>query len=137
MPIFGLSATSSSLSHFTTSLGSKEHNVAIRARAQQRGLKLNEYELAGSDHSIPCKNEAEIFGALSLDYIAPELREDTGEIQAAEEHKLPVLIEPRDIHGVFHCHTTWSDGVSSLEEMAQAARSLGFNISVSPITRSR
>lgn len=106
--------------------GSKEHNVALRQRAQQYGLKLNEYELAGPKKSISCKDEADIYQALDLDYIAPELRENTGEIDAAAAHKLPDLIRPEDLTGAFHCHTTWSDGTASLKEMADAARALGF-----------
>ena len=111
------------LNYFT---GSKEHNVALRQRAIQYGLKLNEYELAGEGKSVPCKEEADIYRALDLDYVVPELREDTGEILAAAEHRLPRLIEAGDLLGTFHCHTTWSDGTSSLEQMAQAARKLGL-----------
>jgi DNA polymerase (family X) len=110
--------------HYFT--GSKEHNIAVRARAQQRGLKLNEYELAGPKRSIPCKEEADLFRALDLDYIAPELRENTGEIEAAAEHRLPHLVEANDLQGTFHCHTTWSDGTASVKDMAQAAQKLGY-----------
>lgn len=106
--------------------GSKAHNIHMRARAQERGLKLNEYELAGPKKSVPCKGEADIFRALDLDYIPPELREDTGELDAAETHTLPELVEAGDITGVFHCHTDWSDGRATLEEMAEAARKLGL-----------
>src|SRR5262249_1088754 len=74
------------LAYFT---GSKEHNVAIRQRAIQYGLKLNEYELAGPKKSIPCKDEADIYKALDLDYVPPEMREQTGEIDAAAKHELP------------------------------------------------
>lgn len=111
------------LNYFT---GSKEHNVAMRGRAQARGLKLNEYELAGDKGSVRCKDERDIYKALGLDYVPPELREDTGEIDAAEQSKLPHLIEAGQIQGVFHCHTTESDGSNSLEEMAEAARVLGL-----------
>src|SRR5262249_5434998 len=104
--------------HYFT--GSKEHNIAVRARAQKYGLKLNEYELAGSDRQVKCKDEADLFRALDLDYIPPEMREQTGEIEAAAEHRVPKLLESGDIHGVFHCHTTYSDGGASLEEMAAA-----------------
>lgn len=106
--------------------GSKEHNIAMRARAQAYDLKLNEYELAGPKKSVKCKDEADIFRALDLDYIAPELREQTGEIEAAAEHRLPNLLESDDIQGVFHCHTDWSDGAATLEEMALAAKKLGL-----------
>jgi DNA polymerase (family 10) len=110
--------------HYFT--GSKEHNIAMRARAQKYGLKLNEYELAGPDRRIACRNEADIFRALELDYIPPDLREHTGELDAAAEHRLPTLVEATDLRGVFHCHTTWSDGRADLTQMAEAARQLGL-----------
>jgi DNA polymerase (family 10) len=111
------------LNYFT---GSKEHNVAMRQRAQQYGLKLNEYELVGPKRTVHCKEEADIYGALDLDYVAPELRENTGEIDAAAAHRLPNLIEASHLQGTFHCHTNWSDGNATLEEMAQAAKKLGY-----------
>jgi DNA polymerase (family 10) len=111
--------------HYFT--GSKEHNIAVRARAQDYGLKLNEYELAGPRKTVECKEEADIFQALDLDYIEPELRENTGEIEAALEHRLPHLVEARDLKGTFHCHTNWSDGAASLEHMVEAARESGFD----------
>ncbi len=110
--------------HYFT--GSKEHNVAVRGRAQDYGLRLNEYALVGAEGSVPCKEEGDIFRALDLDYIAPELRENTGEIEAALEHRLPELVELGDLQGTFHCHTTWSDGTASILEMAQAAQKLGL-----------
>jgi DNA polymerase (family 10) len=110
--------------HYFT--GSKEHNVAMRQRAIQYGLKLNEYELAGEKKSIACKDEADIFKALGVDYIPPELREHTGEIEAGEGHHIPRLIEAGDLQGTFHCHTIASDGRATLEEMVQAARKLGL-----------
>src|SRR5260370_1115445 len=112
------------LNYFT---GSKEHNVALRGRAQDMGLKLNEYELAGAKSSIPCKDEPALFRALGLHYVPPELRENTGEIDAAEADDLPELIESDDVQGVFHCHTNWSDGSNTLEEMALAAKKLGLH----------
>jgi DNA polymerase (family 10) len=111
--------------HYFT--GSKEHNVAMRARAHQYGLKLSDYELAGPHGKVECRKEADIFHALGLEYIPPELREDTGEIAAAAEHRLPVLVEASDLRGTFHCHTNWSDGSASVAEMAQAARGLGLS----------
>jgi DNA polymerase (family 10) len=111
------------LAYFT---GSKQHNIAMRSRAQQYGLKLNEYELAGPDRSVACKDEADIFRALDLDYIPPEMREDTGEMDAATKHNLPHLLEPDDIQGLFHNHTVASDGAATLEEMAQAAKAMGL-----------
>jgi DNA polymerase (family 10) len=110
--------------HYFT--GSKEHNIAVRGRAQDRGLKLNEYDLAGKGKSVSCKDEADIFAAVGLDYIPPEMRENTGEIDAALHHQVPDLVEVGDIQGVFHCHSDWSDGRNTLEEMAQAARKLGL-----------
>jgi DNA polymerase (family X) len=110
--------------HYFT--GSKEHNIALRVRAQAMGLKLNEYELAGPKKSIPCKDEADLFTAFGLDYIPPELREHTGEVEAAERHTLPDLIGPDDLRGTFHCHTDWSDGRNTLTEMAEAAKRLGM-----------
>src|SRR5262249_31768647 len=80
----------------------------------------------GSNHTVPCKTEADIFRALDLDYIPPELREQTGEIDAAAEHALPTLLEADDVKGVFHCHTDWSDGRGTLAEMAEAAHKLGL-----------
>jgi DNA polymerase (family 10) len=112
------------LNYFT---GSKEHNVNLRQRAIERGLKLNEYALEGPGKKVRCMDEAEIYRALDLEYVSPEMREQTGEVDAAATGKLPRLIEPDDIKGVFHCHTTWSDGTATLEEMAAAARELGFH----------
>src|SRR5260370_12642495 len=89
--------------HYFT--GSKEHNVAIRGRAQQYGLRLNEYELASPDRRIPCTEEADIFRALDLDYIPPELREHTGEIEAAAQHLLPVLVQTGAPPCTFTSHT--------------------------------
>lgn len=106
--------------------GSKEHNIAMRQRAIERGLKLNEYELSGPKQSIQCKDEEDIYRALDLDYVPPELRENTGEIQAAAEHRLPRLVSADDIQGCFHNHTDWSDGGATLDEMAAAARKLGY-----------
>jgi DNA polymerase (family X) len=111
------------LNYFT---GSKEHNVAMRQRAIQRDLKLNEYELAGPKKKVSCKDEADIYRALDLDYVEPELRENTGELEAAANHTLPKLIQVSDLQGAFHCHTTWSDGASTLVDMAKAAKRLGW-----------
>jgi DNA polymerase (family 10) len=110
--------------HYFT--GNKDHNIAMRVRAQAHGLKLNEYELAGPDRSVPCKDEADVFEALGLAYIEPEMREHTGELEAAQAGSLPELVEVGDIKGVFHCHTTYSDGNNTVEEMARAAKALGL-----------
>jgi DNA polymerase (family 10) len=111
------------LQHFS---GSKEHNIALRARAHAMGLKSNEYGLFRGNKNIPCRSESDIYKELGLDYIPPELREDMGELEAAEKGKLPVLVEPEDIKGALHVHTVASDGSSTLEEMIQAARDLGL-----------
>ncbi len=110
-------------SHYFT--GSKEHNTEIRARAKKQGYKLNEYGLFKEEKAAKIPDETALFKKLGLDYIPPELRENMGEIEAAEAHALPTLIEAADIRGVFHCHTNASDGRSSLREMAEAAKALG------------
>ena len=106
--------------------GSKEHNTELRARAKKMGYKLNEYGLFQGEKLIPCKDEAAIYEKLGLDYIPPELREAQGEIEAAEKHELPELIVEADIRGLFHVHTTYSDGTVSAEEMARGAQAMGF-----------
>jgi len=106
--------------------GSKEHNTELRARAKKMGYKLNEYGLFEGENLIPCKDEEEIYRKLGLDYIAPELREAQGEIEAAEKHELPALITDSDIRGIFHVHTNASDGTVTAEEMALGAKALGF-----------
>ena len=108
--------------------GSKAHNIALRARAQAQGLKLNEYSLTreADGTAIACEDEAAIYRALGLPFIPPELREDVGEIEAAERGTLPRLITRDDLKGVLHCHSTWSDGTNSIEEMAGAARAIGL-----------
>jgi DNA polymerase (family 10) len=107
--------------------GSKEHNVALRGRANDMGLTLNEYALATlkGEKPVARRTEEEIYAKLKLDYIPPELRENKGEIAAAEAHKLPQLLEVTDMTGDPHMHTTASDGKNSIEEMAEAARKLG------------
>jgi len=107
--------------------GSKEHNVALRGRANEMGLTLNEYALATlkGERRVAGRTEEEIYGKLKLDYVPPELRENTGEIAAAEKHKLPHLVELKDIKGDLQMHSTASDGKNSILEMAEAARALG------------
>lgn len=118
------------LNYFT---GSKEHNIVLRSRALDRGWTLNEYRLGPLEGGRvqpqpipPIVEERDLYQALGLDYIEPELRENVGEFAAAEAHTLPRLIELENLRGAFHCHTTASDGHNSLEEMAQAARELGL-----------
>jgi DNA polymerase (family 10) len=111
------------LAHFT---GSREHNTAMRARAKERGLKLNEYGLFRGKRRLACQDEAAIFRKLDLEYVPPELREDCGEIEAAEAGEIPELVEAADIRGTFHCHTNYSDGHLTLEQLAREAAELGF-----------
>ncbi|RUL88821.1 DNA polymerase/3'-5' exonuclease PolX [Tautonia sociabilis] len=111
--------------HYFT--GSKAHNIALRKRAIARGLRLNEYGLEGQEGPIPCSSEEELFQALGLHPIPPELREDRGEIERAEAGPIPPLIERKDLTGTFHCHTDWSDGGNTLLEMAEAARARGLS----------
>ncbi len=107
--------------------GSKEHNTEMRSIAKTKRLKLNEYGLFKGTKSIPCKNEEEIFKTLGLEFIEPELRENLGEIEAARHKKLPKnLVELRDLRGTFHNHTTESDGVATLEQMAAKAQKMGL-----------
>ncbi|MGQ9634756.1 MAG: DNA polymerase/3'-5' exonuclease PolX [Bryobacteraceae bacterium] len=113
------------LQYFT---GSKEHNVALRTRAVKMGLKLSEYGLfrASDDKPLASAAEEEVYHALGLAWVPPELRENWGEIEAAAENRLPTLLETGDIRGDLHMHTTASDGRATLEEMAAAAKALGY-----------
>jgi DNA polymerase (family 10) len=108
--------------------GSKDHNVAIRTRAVKMGLKLSEYGLfrVADDTRVAGETEEGIYRALGLAWIPPELRENTGEIEAAEQGRLPELVELGDIKGDLHMHTTETDGRATLEEMAEAARERGY-----------
>ncbi|HJX25318.1 MAG TPA: helix-hairpin-helix domain-containing protein, partial [Chthoniobacterales bacterium] len=124
------------LSYFT---GSKEHNIEMRNRALKRGWTLNEYRIAPLPPGpkarktrpatkIPrVRDETELYRAVELDFIPPELRENCGEFEAAEKHSIPKLIEKENLRGTFHCHTGASDGHNSLEEMAEAAQELGLD----------
>jgi len=118
------------LAYFT---GSKEHNIVMRQRAIQRGLRLNEYGLFKSKEEtrdpnllVPCQDEAEIFQKLDLIFVPPELREDHGEFAAAEKNALPRLIEWTDLKGSLHNHSNWSDGRNTLEEIAAYMEDLGL-----------
>jgi DNA polymerase (family 10) len=123
------------LAYFT---GNKEHNIELRSRALERGWTLNEYRLAPLPvdpkakknrllKKIPkVRDEADLYRAVDLDFIAAELRENRGEFKAAEKHLLPKLIEQENLRGTFHSHTIASDGHNSLEEMAEAAQALGL-----------
>ncbi len=118
------------LAYFT---GSKEHNIVMRQRAIHRGLRLNEYGLFRSQQEtrdpalrVSCRTEQDIFAALDLAYIEPELREDKGEFDAAARHSMPRLIECDDLRGSLHNHSNWSDGRTSLEQIADSMRELGY-----------
>ena len=115
--------------------GSKEHNIEMRSLAKQFGWSLNEYGFSNtgaisknrkSGRAPNCINEDDIYKALGLQYIPPEMRENMGEIEAARSNNLPKLIEKSDIRGTFHCHTTYSDGIHPLIDMAEAAQRLGW-----------
>jgi len=119
------------LAYFT---GSKEHNIVMRQRAISRGLRLNEYGLFRSLEEtrdpallVPCHDEAEIYAALGLGYIPPELREDHGEFVASEARHLPRLVEWTELKGSLHNHSNWSDGRDSLEAIRQHAEELGLD----------
>jgi len=108
--------------------GSKSHNVTLRQRALKMGMTLNEYGLARLDDEkhVAGSTEEEIYAKLGLDYIPPEMRENCGEIDLAAEHKLPELLKQEDIRGELHMHTVETDGKNTIEEMAAAAREIGY-----------
>ena len=119
-------------------IGSKAHNVAVRTLGIGRGLRINEYGVfrvakerkadgkKAADKRIGGATEAEVFHAVGMDWVPPELREDHGEIQAAQHGTVPDLITARDIHGNLHMHSTWTDGANTIEEMVQACQELGY-----------
>jgi len=113
------------LQYFT---GSKAHNVVVRDRAKRMGFKLNEYGLfrTADDQMVVSRTEKEVYEAMGLPYIEPELRENCGEIEAAEKKKLPTLLRLEDIRGDLHMHSTATDGRCSIQEMAQAAQQRGL-----------
>ena len=113
----------SAMMYFT---GSKDHNIALRKLALDQGFKLNEYGLFKGNEQMAARTEDDLYKTLGLDYIPPELREDHGEIAAAREHHLPDLIPYDGIHGDLQVHTRWSDGQQTIEEMALAAKELGY-----------
>jgi DNA polymerase (family 10) len=113
----------SALYYFT---GSKAHNIAVRRLGQQRGLKINEYGVYRGRERVAGDTEASVFAAVGLPFIPPELREDRGEIEAAQRKALPALVEVADLRGDLHAHTRATDGRNSLREMAEAARKRGF-----------
>jgi DNA polymerase (family 10) len=106
--------------------GSKAHNIVIRKRAQDRGLKINEYGVFRGEKAVAGRTEKDVYAAIDLPWIPPELREDRGEIELAEKGKLPKLVAVEDIHGDLHMHTTATDGQATIEEMIAAARARGL-----------
>ncbi len=113
------------LQHFT---GSKDHNVALRERAVKDGLSVSEYSITvvETEQELRFADEAEVYDLLGYQFIPPELRENSGELEAARKGKLPTLVDLKDIKGDLHCHTTWSDGRNTLEQMVLAARARGY-----------
>ncbi|GCE18342.1 DNA polymerase/3'-5' exonuclease PolX [Dictyobacter kobayashii] len=116
------------LHHFT---GSREHHIPLRRRALSMNMTINDYGLFkvenGKETLIPCQNETDIYHALQMDYVEPELREDMGEIEAAARHALPKLVQESDLRGVLHAHSTWSDGQNSIRDMAEACIARGYS----------
>ena len=108
------------------STGSKEHNTAMRTLAKTKNLKMNEYGLFKGNKKIACRSEEEIFRTLGLQFIPPELREDLGEIEAAQKNALPQLYDGNPFHGIFHIHSNYSDGSNSLDEIAAYCRKKGW-----------
>jgi len=121
--VVGKASFGAALYYFT---GSKAHNIAVRRRAQQRRLKINEYGVFRGDRQIAGATEDSVFEAIGLPYIPPELRENSGEIEAAEQHRLPRLVELRELRGDLHAHSKATDGHNSIREMALAAREFGL-----------
>jgi DNA polymerase (family X) len=116
------------LHHFT---GSKEHHIPLRRRALSMNMTINDYGLFRGKEPhlelVPCKDEADIYAALGMTYIEPELREDAGEIEAAIEGTLPTLVRMEDLQGILHVHSTWSDGQNTIREMAEACIARGYH----------
>ena len=112
------------LQYFT---GNKDHNIKLRKIAIEKGWKLNEYGLFQNKRRIAGRSEESIYKKLGLQWIPPELRENRGEIEAAFNDQLPKIIDYTDIKGDLHCHTDWSDGTKTIEEMAKAAHNLGHS----------
>jgi len=112
-----------SLQYFT---GSKAHNVALRTIAKSRGLKINEYGVYKTNRKVAGKTEESIYSSIGLEFIPPEIREDTGEIELAKEHALPKIIDYRDFKGDLHIHSNYSDGIEGIAELANHAKKMGF-----------
>ena len=123
MRVFREEDFGSALVYFT---GSREFNIQLRKIAISQKMKLNEYGVFADDIRLAGKSENDVFKALGLEYILPELRENTGEIKAAQKGKLPRLVKYEDIKGDLHLHSTWSDGNATLPELAQEAMNKGY-----------
>ena len=111
------------LQYFT---GSKGHNIRLRGIAKAKGIKINEYGVFRGEKKVGGKEEEEVYRALGMVWIDPELREDRGEIEAAQDGRLPKLVQESEIKGDLHVHSKWSDGTSSIEEIAKAAQKRGY-----------
>jgi DNA polymerase (family 10) len=111
------------LQYFT---GSKGHNIHLRGIAKAKGIKINEYGVFKGNKKIAGKEEKDVYRVLRMEWIEPELREDRGEIEAAQERRLPKLVQESEIKGDLHVHSKWSDGISSIEEIAEAAQQRGY-----------
>ena len=121
--VVGRESFGAALHYFT---GSKAHNIAVRRLGQERGLKINEYGVFRGRRRVAGRTEESVFAAVGLPFIPPELRENRGEIEAAQAGRLPELVRLEDLRGDLHCHTRATDGRNSLREMAEAARALGL-----------
>jgi DNA polymerase (family X) len=121
--VVGPECYGAALQYFT---GSQAHNVAVRAIAVRKGLKLSEYGLFRGEELIASATEAEVYGALGMEWVPPPMREDTGEVEAALKRQTPLLVLEKDIRGDLHTHTNLTDGVASLEEMIKAAEARGY-----------
>jgi DNA polymerase (family 10) len=111
------------LQYFT---GSKGHNIRLRGIAKTKGIKINEYGVFKGERKVGGREENDVYRALGMDWIDPELREDRGEIEAAQKGQLPKLVQESEIKGDLHVHSKWSDGTSSIEEIAKAAQKRGY-----------
>ncbi|HUV09283.1 MAG TPA: DNA polymerase/3'-5' exonuclease PolX [Spirochaetia bacterium] len=112
------------LQHFT---GSREHNTLLRGRAKGMGLKMNEYGVFRAEEALPLRSEEDVYHSIDLPWIPPEIREADGEIEAAQEGKLPRLVEESDFRGMIHVHSNYSDGLSTIEELALECKKRGYS----------